>query len=65
MDILLYIICTILFLFTIITTLKIIELKNIEYKKPEILSGKRILTVYYSNGSNTKNVSQNLHSIRN
>ncbi len=63
MDILLYIICTILFLFTIITTLKIIELKNIEYKKPEILSGKRILTVYYSNGSNTKNVAQNLHSI--
>lgn len=63
MDILLYIICIILFLFTIIFILKINRLKNIEYKKPAILSNKKILTVYYSNGGNTKNIVQNLHSV--
>ncbi len=30
----------------IITSYKINKLKNIEYKQPEILEGKRILTVY-------------------
>jgi len=63
MDILLYIICAILFLLIIIIALKINILKNIEYKKPEILSNKKILTVYYSNGGNTKNVAQNLNYI--
>jgi flavodoxin len=63
MNILLYIICLILFLLTIIIALKIIELKNIEYKKPEILSDKKILTVYYSNNGNTKSVAENLYSI--
>ena len=63
MDILFYIICIILFLLTIIVILKIIELRNIEYKEPEILSGKKILTVYYSNCGNTKNVAENLHSL--
>lgn len=52
-----------LFLFTIVAVLKIILLKNIVYKKPEFLSDKKILTVYYSHRSNTKSVAQNLHSI--
>ena len=42
---------------------KIIKLKNIEYKNKEIFSNKKILTVYYSNGGNTKNVAEQLHSI--
>ncbi len=63
MGILLSVICIILSLLTIIIILKINTLKNIEYQKPEILSDKKILIVYYSNGSNTKNVAQNIHSI--
>ena len=63
MDILFYTICIILFLLTIIVILKIIALRNIEYKEPEILSGRKILTVYYSNCGNTKNVAENLHSL--
>ena len=60
---LLYVISVILFLLTIIIVFKIKTLKNIEYKKPEVLSDKKILTVYYSNGGNTKTVAQNLQSI--
>lgn len=40
-----------------------IELKNIQYNQPQLLTDKKILTVYYSNGGNTKIVAQNLHSI--
>lgn len=39
------------------------ELKNIKYNQPQFFSDKKILTVYYSNGGNTKSVAQNLHSI--
>ena len=53
----------ILFLLIIITVFKINELKKIEYKEPELLTDKKILTVYYSNGGNTKEVAQNLHAI--
>ena len=53
----------ILFLLIIIAVFKINELKNIEYKKPELLNDKKILTIYYSNGGNTKEVAQNLHAI--
>ena len=63
MDILFYTICIILFLLTTIVILKIIELRHIVYNEPEMLSGKKILTVYYSNCGNTKNVAENLHSI--
>jgi len=63
MKILLSITGIVLFLLSLFIIFKVSELKNIEYKKPEILSGKRILTVYYSNGGNTKNAAQNLHSI--
>ncbi|MBQ3311399.1 hypothetical protein IJG72_04910 [bacterium] len=42
---------------------KINELKNIKYSQPQFLTDKKILTIYYSNGGNTKNVAQNLHSI--
>ena len=42
---------------------KINELKNIKYNQPEILTDKRILTVYYSNNGNTKNVGVNINSI--
>ncbi|MBR1776722.1 hypothetical protein IJ750_06605 [bacterium] len=38
-------------------------MKNIKYKKPDILSNKRILTVYYSHCGNTKNVAEKLYSI--
>ena len=63
MGILFYTICIILFLLTIIVILKIIELRNIVYKEPEILSDKRIAVIYYSSIGNTKNVAQNLHSV--
>ena len=53
----------ILFLLIIIAVFKINELKNIEYKKPELLNDKKVLTIYYSNGGNTKEVAQNLHAI--
>ena len=53
----------ILFLLTIIVGFKVNELSNIEYQKPQILSDKKILTVYYSTVGNTKTVAQNLHSI--
>ncbi len=42
---------------------KIIELKNIKYHRPEILTDKKILTVYYSNNGNTKSVGENINSI--
>lgn len=63
MNILFYIICVILFLLILVIVSKIIKLKNIEYKNKEIFSNKKILTVYYSNGGNTKNVAEKLHSI--
>ena len=63
MNILFYIICVILFLLILVLVSKIIKLKNIEYKNKEIFSNKKILTVYYSNGGNTKNVAEKLHSI--
>lgn len=63
MEFLLYVICTIFFLFTIIIALKIISLKNIKYKNPEIFANKKILIVYYSNCGNTKNIAENLHSV--
>ena len=47
----------------IIEVCKFNELKNIKYNQPQLFSDKKILTVYYSNGGNTKNVAQNLHSI--
>ena len=53
----------ILVLLVLIVIFKTAELKIIKYKEPEILSGKNILTVYYSNGGNTKTAAQNLHSI--
>ncbi|MBR1617000.1 hypothetical protein IJ670_02505 [bacterium] len=53
----------ILLLVIVVAVFKINELKNVRYIQPEILSNKKILTVYYSNCGNTKNVAQNLHSI--
>jgi hypothetical protein len=44
MEILLYIICILLFFLAATIVLNIIALKNILYKEPEILSGKKILT---------------------
>ena len=64
MKILLYGICILLF-FAVIAIFKINELKNIKYNQPEILLNKKTLIVYYSNGGNTKDVAQNLHSIIN
>ncbi|MBQ3819782.1 hypothetical protein II810_04970 [bacterium] len=42
---------------------KINELKNVEYNQPQILTDKKILTVYYSNGGNTKSVGEKINSI--
>ena len=53
----------ILFLLTIIICIKINELRNTDYQKPQILSDKKILTVYYSNEGNTKTVAQTLNSV--
>ena len=47
----------------IIVTYKLSELKNIKYNQSEILTNKKILTVYYSNNGNTKSVAQNINSI--
>ncbi len=47
----------------IIAIQKINKFKNIKYNQPEILANKRILTVYYSNNGNTKNVGKNINSI--
>lgn len=47
----------------IITIYKINELKNIKYNQPIILTNKKILTVYYSNNGNTKNIARNINSI--
>ena len=53
----------IFFTLLIIAVCKLNELKNIKYNQPQLLSNKKILTVYYSNGGHTKEVAQNLHSI--
>ncbi len=63
MEILLYGIYAILSVLMIIIVLKIIYLKNIKFHKPEFLSDKKILVVYYSNGGNTKKVAEYLNSI--
>ena len=51
------------FALLVIAVCKFNELKNIEYNQPQLLKNKKVLTVYYSNGGNTKTVAQNLHSI--
>ena len=53
----------IFFIFVLITICKVSELKNIKYNQPQLLTDKKILTIYYSNGGHTKDVAQNLHSI--
>lgn len=51
------------FTLLIVSIRKIYELKNIEYHQSELLTNKKILTVYYSNCGNTKNVAKHLQSI--
>lgn len=53
----------ILFVLLIVVICKVYELKNVKYYPPEILTNKKILTVYYSNCGNTKNVAQNINSV--
>ncbi len=53
----------IFFVLLVVLICRIYELKNIKYVQPEILSNKKILTVYYSNIGNTKYVAQNVNSI--
>lgn len=52
-----------LFILFIAEMCKINELKNIQYNQPEYFANKKILTVYYSNNGNTKNVAQNINYI--
>ena len=47
----------------IVAIYKINELKNIKYYTPELLTNKKILTVYYSNIGNTKCVAENIHLV--
>ncbi len=56
-------ILTILLVFLIIVVYKISRLRNIEYSQPELFKNKKILTVFYSNNGNTKNVAQNINSV--
>ena len=56
-----FLFCTVGILLFIIT--KFYKLKNIKYKEPKILSNKKILTIYYSTGNNTKNVANCLNSV--
>lgn len=63
MKIIISAICIILLILTAIIVFRFCELKNIKYTQPEILSGKKILTVYFSTAGNTKSVAQNIHSI--
>jgi len=63
MKIILSLTAFVLILLTLIIVLKANELKNIKYVQPEIISDKKILTVYYSNNGNTKNVAQNIVSV--
>ena len=61
-----FILCSISVIFIAVLTVgicKFIELKNIQYNQPQLLADKKILTVYYSNGGNTKTVAQTLHSV--
>ena len=53
----------VIFILFVIVICKFYKLKNIKYKQPQLLTNKKILTVYYSNGTHTKEVAQNLHSI--
>lgn len=53
----------IFFVLSAIAACKFNELKNIKYSQPQLLSDKKILTVYYSNGGHTKEVAQKLHSV--
>ena len=63
MKFLLIVIFILLFTLFIVAIYKIYELKNIQYNKPEYLIDKKILTVYYSNNGNTKNVAENINYI--
>ena len=63
MEILLYLTGITLLLITTIIILKINSLKNIIYKKPDILSDKKILIIYYSGIGNSKSVAEKLHTI--
>ena len=56
-------ICVIILILTIAIIFNINGLKNIEYQHPEFLSGKRILTVYFSNSGNTEKIAENIRSI--
>ena len=61
-----FILSTTLIIFCILLIVvirKFNELKNIKFNPPQVLTDKKILTVYYSNGGHTKEVAQNLHSI--
>ncbi len=53
----------IFFILLIAAICKFNELKNIKYNSPQVLTNKKILTVYYSNGGHTKEVAQKLNSI--
>ena len=53
----------VIYILLIIAIYKFNELKNIKYNQPQLLTNKKILTVYYSNSTHTKEVAQKLHSI--
>lgn len=63
MRILILAVSVILFILAGIIISQFWKLKNIKYAKPEILSDKKILTVYYSSCGNTESVAQNIRSV--
>ena len=57
------VLAVVILILLVIAIYKFNELKNIKYNQPQLLINKKILTVYYSNSTHTKQVAQNLHSI--
>lgn len=53
----------IFFILLILAICKFNELKSIKYNQSPLLKGKKILTIYYSNGGHTNDVAQNLYSL--
>ena len=43
--------------------LKIITLKNVNYKRPRFLENKKVLVVYYSNSGHTKKIAENIRNV--
>ena len=50
-------------LITLVFLYKVINLQFVKYNEPSFLKDKKILTVYYSHGTNTEHIAKTLHGI--